>query len=110
MASGAGLLQPGACSARTCIRRSRVQQIEIGALDELRIMDAEPLHERVRFRDAALDGFTVAEHHFELEEMTEVFYAIEVDACATRDVEDALLAYAPDLPVRKRECFAQRVG
>ena len=52
------------------------EQIDIGAIDELRRLHTQPSHELLRFSNTGVGGFVLTENYFELEERSKTFDAI----------------------------------
>src|SRR6187402_391001 len=77
-------------------------QVEVGALDQLRGLNSEALHELTRFANADFGGFPVLQHDFELEKMAKVLDAVQVNAGTSNQEESAVFADATDLSIGQR--------
>ncbi len=56
------------------------EQVDIGALNQLRWKYPQLLHEVVGLIDASDHGFPIGQHDFELQKLSQAFNPVEVDA------------------------------
>ena len=83
------------------------QKIDVRPVDELRRCDAELLHEPFRFSNAALQGLVVAEHDFELEEVSQILDHVEVNARSAGEEQGAMFAHATYRSISQGQRFPE---
>src|SRR5215475_585843 len=89
---------------------ARGEKIDVGALDELVLGEAERRHQAARLLDARARAFALGQDHLELEKVAQALDAVQVHARPAHEVQGAVLAHAPGCAVRHRQHLAQRIG
>src|SRR5882724_2376420 len=85
------------------------QQVDVSAFDKLPRIDVQAAQQRVRDLDTGGCWFALFEYDFQLDEVPQRLYLIEVDSRATGEIHAAPLAHAPALPIRQRQRVAHRL-
>ena len=80
-------------------------QVEVSAVDQLRGLDSQRMHELTRFANSGFGRLIVHQHDFEFEKVPEPFDPVEVDARAANQEESAVFADTTDLSVGQRKRF-----